>query len=121
MILLAMLALKKGSNAGHYLASAACGLQNAMTSTFSGAVVRTTHVTGIFTDLGIALGLMLRGKRPDKRRTLLYLTLIVGFLSGGIIGSLMFSAYGFDAMLFPATVCVTAAAAYAVFIRRLFS
>lgn len=32
------------------------GLQNAMMSTYSGAVIRTTHVSGMFTDLGIFLG-----------------------------------------------------------------
>lgn len=38
------------------LAAMACGMQNAMTTTFSGAVIRTTHMTGILTDLGIQLG-----------------------------------------------------------------
>ena len=42
----AMVALNLGSKSGHLLASAACGLQNALASTFSGAIVRTTHVTG---------------------------------------------------------------------------
>ena len=41
-------------------ASAACGIQNTMVSTYSGAVIRTTHVTGIVTDLGLALGHWLR-------------------------------------------------------------
>ena len=39
--------LTKDSLNGHYLASAACGLQNALATTYSGAVIRTTHVTGI--------------------------------------------------------------------------
>jgi uncharacterized membrane protein YoaK (UPF0700 family) len=45
-----------GSDFGFYSAACACGLQNAMMSTFSGAVVRTTHISGMFTDLGIFLG-----------------------------------------------------------------
>jgi uncharacterized membrane protein YoaK (UPF0700 family) len=33
----------------------AMGMQNALVSTISGNVVRTTHLTGMFTDLGIEL------------------------------------------------------------------
>jgi uncharacterized membrane protein YoaK (UPF0700 family) len=33
----------------------AMGMQNAMVSMISGSVVRTTHLTGMFTDLGIEL------------------------------------------------------------------
>ena len=42
--------------AGLALAAAACGLQNAMAGTYTGAAVRTTHMTGIITDLGAAAG-----------------------------------------------------------------
>ncbi|MCC5021729.1 MAG: DUF1275 domain-containing protein [Candidatus Synoicihabitans palmerolidicus] len=38
----------------------ACGLQNALASRYLGMVLRTTHVTGILPDLGIALGMRLR-------------------------------------------------------------
>ncbi|EKF73197.1 hypothetical protein A11A3_15032 [Alcanivorax hongdengensis A-11-3] len=57
----AMLLLSHDNSMGHYLASAACGLQNAMVSTYSGSVIRTTHLSGIFTDLGTMLGNRLRG------------------------------------------------------------
>ena len=52
---------------GMYVAACACGLQNAMISAYSGAVVRTTHLSGMFTDLGIALGHALRGMPVDRR------------------------------------------------------
>jgi len=42
-----------------YLAAAACGLQNGMATHWGGAVVRTTHVTGLFTDVGLVLGRLL--------------------------------------------------------------
>jgi uncharacterized membrane protein YoaK (UPF0700 family) len=76
---------------GHYLASTACGLQNALATTFSGAVVRTTHVTGIFTDLGIMLGAKLRGEPFDRRKALLFILIIGGFISGGAIGAYLFN------------------------------
>jgi len=118
LLTVAMLLLGDGSNFGHYLASAACGLQNAMTSTFSGAVVRTTHVTGIFTDLGITAGLWLRGKAADKRRVVLYLTLITGFVAGGIVGAIGFKDFGFHSMMFPASSCALLALAYLTYWHR---
>jgi len=118
LLMIAMLLLGEGSDLGHYLASGACGLQNAMTSTYSGAVVRTTHVTGLFTDLGITAGLWLRGKTADKRRVVLYLTLIAGFIAGGVIGALGFEDFGFHSLIFPASSCTLLALVYLVYWRK---
>ncbi len=43
-----------------YAAACACGLQNGMATRFSGAVVRTTHMSGIVTDIGLLLGNWMR-------------------------------------------------------------
>jgi uncharacterized membrane protein YoaK (UPF0700 family) len=102
LLLAAMFLLAQASIIGHLLASAACGLQNAMTSTYSGAVVRTTHVTGLFTDLGVALGLRLRGEAWDRRRVWLSLALIGGFVVGGVLGAWGYTVAGFYALLLPA-------------------
>ncbi len=83
LLLVSALLLIRGSYYGHFFASAACGLQNALATTYSGAIVRTTHVTGIFTDLGIMLGAIFRGKALDKRKAKLFLFIIFGFISGG--------------------------------------
>jgi len=112
LLLFAMYFLLHGNNLGHYLASGACGLQNAMTSAFSGALVRTTHVTGLFTDLGIIIGLWLRGQKADKRRVILYLTLITGFVTGGLVGALNFNSFSFLAMLVPAGLAAIMALVY---------
>jgi hypothetical protein len=37
------------------------GLQNSLTTKYSGNTIRTTHLTGATTDLGIALGHLIRG------------------------------------------------------------
>lgn len=108
LLLLAMLALQRGSNIGHFLASAACGLQNGMVSTYSGAAVRTTHVSGLFTDIGTMLGARLRGHAIDPRRMLLYSLLIAGFIGGGVLG-----AYGFQQLRF-ASLAIPAAGAIAL-------
>nr|WP_294841174.1 YoaK family protein [uncultured Methylotenera sp.] len=118
LLLLAMQLLNQGSNFGHYLASAACGLQNAMTSTFSGAVVRTTHVTGLFTDLGITLGLWFRGQRADTRRVILYGTLISGFILGGVLGALLFMSFRFYSIAVPAGMSALIAVAYLIYWRK---
>lgn len=98
----AMLALGHGSKLGHLLASMACGLQNGLVSTFSGATVRTTHVSGLFTDLGTMLGARLRGHAIDRRRMVLYLVLIAGFASGSALGALLYKRLGFEALAVPA-------------------
>ncbi len=118
MLIIAMHYLKQDSNVGHYLASAACGLQNAMTSSYSGAVVRTTHVTGIFTDLGIMIGLFFRGKNADRRRVVLYIILLFGFVVGGTIGAVLFNHFRFSAILLPAVMCLVMALVYYIYWYR---
>jgi uncharacterized membrane protein YoaK (UPF0700 family) len=107
--------LSKGSVHGHYLASAACGLQNALATTYSGAIIRTTHVTGIFTDLGIMLGSKLRGESFDKRKGLLFLLIIIGFIVGGVFGAYFFSLLKFNALLIPGGICLLLALFYSIY------
>lgn len=107
--------LSKDSLLGHYLASTACGLQNALATTYSGAIIRTTHVTGIFTDLGIMLGSKLRGKNFDKRKALLFLLIIMGFISGGALGACFFIILKFQALFIPAGICLILALSYSIY------
>ena len=102
LLILAMLFLQRGNDIGVYLASMACGLQNAMVTTYSGSIIRTTHLSGIFTDLGIMLGNRLRGIPLNGRRLLLFLLLISGFICGGVIGTLLFRLLHFSALIAPA-------------------
>jgi uncharacterized membrane protein YoaK (UPF0700 family) len=92
---------------GMYTAACASGLQNAMVSTYSGSVVRTTHVSGMFTDLGIFFGHALRGLAVDTRRLKLCIVVISGFVLGGVIG-----AVAFNALLLPAIATGAVAIAY---------
>lgn len=90
LLVLALVFLLQHSAIGHLFASAACGLQNALVTTFSGAIVRTTHLTGVVTDLGISLGQWLRGNTVDGRKIKLYLLIFFGFTCGGILGAMVF-------------------------------
>ncbi|MEP6750580.1 MAG: YoaK family protein [Bacteroidota bacterium] len=81
------------------------GVQNAMVSLISGSIVRTTHLTGIFTDLGIDLAEAahsLKKLQPLlKRRIALRLAIIISFLSGGLMGSLLFLQISFTSFFVP--------------------
>ena len=103
---------------GAWLAAMACGLQNAMATTFSGAVVRTTHLSGMFTDLGIGLGHALRGLPLPKRRLMLCGLIIGSFLVGGVLGALAFARVGTNALLLPATLTGVVGVGYAIYRHR---
>lgn len=107
--------LSIGSFYGHFFASAACGLQNALATTYSGAVIRTTHVTGLFTDLGIMIGEFFRGKALDKRKAKLFLVIIIGFIFGGTLGALLYAEIQFMALLVPASICAFIAVVYRLY------
>ena len=83
------------------------GLQNAVVTKLSNAVIRTTHMTGIVTDLGIELGKALywnrRASEPPVRASFERITvlggLLLAFTGGGVIG-----AYGFKFVGYVSTV-----------------
>ena len=102
LLLLSIPLFKQQQIWGALLAAMACGLQNAMVTTYSGAAVRTTHLSGMFTDLGIGLGHLLRGMPLPMRRLTLSGLIISGFLGGGVLGAWFYRHWGYDALLAPA-------------------
>mgnify|MGYP006198476749 CR=1 FL=1 len=89
----------------------AMGLQNSYVTKISNAVVRTTHLTGLFTDLGIDLSQLLFPKRYTDRDKLmtnikLRLFIIFGFFFGGLIGGFLFSEWKLkmDTLYIPALI-----------------
>jgi uncharacterized membrane protein YoaK (UPF0700 family) len=104
--------LRRGADVGDYLAALACGLQNAMVSSYSGSTMRTTHMTGMVTDLGIACGHFLRGEEVDWYRFRLYGVLLLGFFGGGLLGAIGYAHFGYDTLLFPAVLSGCAGAGY---------
>lgn len=104
---------------GALLAAMACGLQNAMATTYSGSVVRTTHLSGMFTDLGIGLGHLLRGMPLPVRRLSLSGLIISGFLGGGVLGAFLFAHYRYDALLAPAILTGVTGICYVVYVQWL--
>jgi len=103
--------------AGVGLMGVAVGLQNAMATTYSGTVIRTSHVTGMFTDLGIFLGHALRGNPIELKRVYVSLIVISAFLCGGLFGTWSFQQFSYSTLYFPAFFIGVAALAYGMLIQ----
>lgn len=77
----------------------AMGLQNSLVTNISSATVRTTHLTGLFTDLGIELSQLFFYRHKEQKTKLLSsiklrLTIISFFFIGGIVGGVFYSTLG---------------------------
>jgi len=111
--------------------SFAMGLQNALVTRVSGAVVRTTHMTGVITDIGIQLVQMFAWVRDGARgqgfrgvlrqvwalpsaiqfeRTRLHLGLAAAFLFGCTTGPMLYLQYGPATMGLPCAMLLLLAA-----------
>lgn len=82
------------------------GMQNASVTSASGAVLRTTHMTGVMTDLGI--GLVLAGssiskeeKQSQFRKNTIRAGLITSFVLGSAVGAFVFSQFQYLGFLLP--------------------
>jgi uncharacterized membrane protein YoaK (UPF0700 family) len=86
------------------------GLQNAIVTKISQAEIRTTHMTGVVTDLGIELGRLIYWNRSRHRdeihfvkanrdKLFIHSTILGLFFLGGIVGALAFKAVGFSATI----------------------
>lgn len=79
------------------------GLQNALVTKISRAEIRTTHMTGMITDLGIELGRFLYFNRrkglepvkPHRAKVRLHLRLVGSFFCGGVLGAMGFQHFGY--------------------------
>lgn len=80
------------------------GLQNALITKVSRAEIRTTHITGMVTDIGIELGKLFywnatRLDAPkvaaDRRKLRVLITLVALFFIGGVAGAASFAHFGF--------------------------
>jgi hypothetical protein len=69
----------------YYFAAMANGLQNGMTSTYSANLIRTSHLTGTSTDIGLIAGQMLRGNMKNYWKFKVLVGLASSFWLGGLI------------------------------------
>jgi uncharacterized membrane protein YoaK (UPF0700 family) len=86
------------------------GLQNAIITKISKAEIRTTHMTGIVTDIGIEIGKLfywnvsesgpgVAAVKADRSRLLLLASLLGMFFIGGLAGALGFKYVGYISTL----------------------
>lgn len=86
-----------------------CGLQNGTVTTASRSVLRTTHLTGLTTDLGIGLARLLHRKKLGSAvdvsnevfSNFFRVGIIISFTFGSAIGAFLFSSYSYNGFLLP--------------------
>jgi uncharacterized membrane protein YoaK (UPF0700 family) len=89
----------------------AMGLQNSLVTTISNSTVRTTHLTGLFTDLGIELSQLFFYKQKEQKDKLyssikLRLTIITFFFLGGLLGGICYSTLKLYVLAIAATILI---------------
>ncbi|CAN5796225.1 YoaK family protein [soil metagenome] len=89
----------------------AMGLQNSLVTRISDAVVRTTHLTGLFTDLGIELSQLFFHNAKEQKDNListikLRLRIIACFFIGGITGGIFYSYFELYVLIIPAATLI---------------
>jgi uncharacterized membrane protein YoaK (UPF0700 family) len=85
------------------------GLQNALVTKISSSVIRTTHLTGIFTDLGIELSQLFFYNSSEQKKQLtdsikLKFTIIFSFFIGGIIAGLFYNTFALKTLIIAAAI-----------------
>lgn len=115
ILLLSIVGLTKNYNPDYiaYTLLFAMGLQNALVTKISQSTVRTTHLTGLFTDLGIELSQLFFYKKATELKRLsvsifLRLSIIIFFFFGCILGGLFYKTYELKVLLFAAMVLAIA-------------
>ncbi len=90
----------------------AMGLQNSLVTSISSSAVRTTHLTGLFTDLGIELSQLFFYKTREQQTWLkssigLRFTIIGFFFLGGLTGGIFYTQLGLHVLLIAAATLLT--------------
>jgi uncharacterized membrane protein YoaK (UPF0700 family) len=82
----------------------AMGLQNGLVSNISGGLIKTSHLTGLFTDLGadVAEWLFVRTNKPALLKSRLYIrfTILTFYFLGALAGGYFFDKYDFAIFYF---------------------
>ncbi len=113
--------IKNGQSSGPPLAAFACGLQNGMASSYYGLIIRTTHVTGILTDIGVLLGQFLRHRTIELWKLAVLGSIFLGFFLGTVCGTLSVERFQAQAFFLPAAGTFVAGIIYVavVWVKRI--
>lgn len=103
------------------------GLQNAAVTLISDARVRTTHISGMSTDIGISLGMLVdiaRGREAPgdahghRIKLELHARTVLAFLAGGVVGVVLYGLIGVAPLLFGAAAVLSGLAVSAIMRSR---
>ena len=87
------------------------GLQNSLVSNISGGLIKSTHLTGLFTDLGSELADWMHPKtrKSDEIKNKIYVrvTILTFFIFGGLVGGYFFNLYEFKVFYFVPVILLT--------------
>lgn len=99
LFLLSYSAVAEYPSLGIALAAMGCGLQNALATRYRGIILRTTHLTGLITDIGVTLGMRVRGLDIPIWKIAVPTFLTASFFVGGICASCIFFLTPYDPLL----------------------
>lgn len=104
---------------GFLLCAMANGIQNSMTSTMTGNLCRTSHYSGITSDMGTFLGQILAGNKANMYKLKIFMALSLCFWAGGFISYGIGKEYGSTSLLFAAGLYAVIIALYESFAKNL--
>jgi hypothetical protein len=86
----------------YFFVALANGVQNGISSMYSANLIRTTHMTGTTTDIGLFIGQWLRGNRVNTWKLHILLGLAASFWTGGLCSFYAVEVWVEDTLLFNA-------------------
>jgi uncharacterized membrane protein YoaK (UPF0700 family) len=119
LLAVSMILLTSGHSSGVTLIAMACGLQNATTSSYFGLMIRTTHVTGTVTDIGVMFGHWLRHRNIERRKLVFMIGVVAAFGAGVLVGALADARWGPSVLGAAAAGCLAAGIGVILFPRWL--
>ena len=112
LLLLSTWLIHRDDRLGLSVVAMACGLQNAMTSSYCGLLIRTTHVTGMVTDIGLMIGHWIRHRQVEGWKLRFLIFVFLAFGAGGWIGAFLDLHYGPGCLVVAAVGCLVAGAIF---------
>jgi uncharacterized membrane protein YoaK (UPF0700 family) len=101
-----------------YFVALANGIQNGISSMYSANLIRTTHLTGTSTDIGLFFAQYVRGNKTNLWKLQILVGLALSFWSGGIVSFYSVKRFESKSLLFNAGIFVLAGLLIVVFLVR---
>jgi hypothetical protein len=101
------------------LCAMANGIQNSVTSTMTGNLCRSSHYSGITSDMGTFIGQILGGNKANVYKLKVFMALSACFWAGGYIAYSVGKEFGSSSLLFAAGLYAVVIALYESFAKTL--